>query len=99
MLNRAKNHWYIQNLILILIKEERQDDEEEIFHFLYPFNELLLWAVLMRRQQMALCMWQHGEEALAKALVAGRLYKSMAREAAEDYLEVEICEEIKNYAE
>lgn len=87
------------NYNLILKNTDELHEEEETFHFNYPFNELLLWAVLMRRQQMALCMWQHGEEALAKALVAGRLYKSMAREAAEDYLEVEICEEIKNYAE
>ncbi|EJW74288.1 hypothetical protein WUBG_14806, partial [Wuchereria bancrofti] len=33
------------------------------------------------------------------ALVACRLYKSLAKEAAEDYLEVEICEELKNHAE
>jgi transient receptor potential cation channel subfamily M member 3 len=44
-------------------------------------------------------MWQHGEEAMAKALVACRLYKSLAKEAAEDYLEVEVCEELKKYAE
>ncbi|VDN07735.1 unnamed protein product [Thelazia callipaeda] len=67
--------------------------------FKYPFSELLIWAVLTKRQEMALCMWQHGEEAMAKALVACRLYKSLAKEAAEDYLEVEICEELKNYAE
>uniref|UniRef100_A0A914VVH5 Transient receptor potential cation channel subfamily M member 3 n=1 Tax=Plectus sambesii TaxID=2011161 RepID=A0A914VVH5_9BILA len=67
--------------------------------FKYPFNELLLWAVLTKRQEMARCMWQHGEEASAKALVACRLYKCLAKEAAEDYLEVEICEELRKYAE
>ncbi|PIO52857.1 hypothetical protein TELCIR_25830, partial [Teladorsagia circumcincta] len=36
---------------------------------------------------------------LIKALVACRLYKSLATEAAEDYLEVEICDELKKYAE
>ena len=30
--------------------------------FGYPFNELLVWAVLTNRQTMALCLWQHGEE-------------------------------------
>ncbi|PIO55876.1 hypothetical protein TELCIR_22733, partial [Teladorsagia circumcincta] len=69
------------------------------FEFRYPFSELLLWAVLTKRQAMAMCLWQHGEEALAKALVACRLYKSLATEAAEDYLEVEICDELKKYAE
>ncbi len=37
--------------------------------FKYPFNELLIWAVLTKRQDMALCLWQHGEEALAKVSV------------------------------
>lgn len=34
--------------------------------FEYPFHDLMLWAVLMKRQRMALFMWQHGEEAMAK---------------------------------
>ena len=34
--------------------------------FKYPFNELMIWGVLMKRQKMAKFMWQHGEEALAK---------------------------------
>lgn len=56
-----------------------------------------MWAVLTKRQAMALLMWQHGEEALAKALVACKLYKAMAHEAAEDDLETEIYEELRNY--
>lgn len=46
---------------------------------------------------MALLMWQHGEEALAKSLVSCKLYKAMAHEAAEDDLETEIYEELRNY--
>ncbi len=46
---------------------------------------------------MALLMWQHGEEALAKALIACKLYKAMAHEAAEDDLETEIYEELRSY--
>ena len=34
--------------------------------FKYPFSELMLWAILLRRQQMAKFMWQMGDEALAK---------------------------------
>lgn len=52
--------------------------------FPYPFNELLIWAVLSKRTEMARCMWQHGEEALAKALVAAQLNRAMAHEAADD---------------
>lgn len=46
---------------------------------------------------MALLMWQHGEEALAKALVALKLYKAMAHEAAEDDLETEVYDELRGY--
>nr|CAD7265095.1 unnamed protein product [Timema shepardi] len=70
----------------------------------YPLSQISLatcvrktWAVLTKRQEMALLMWQHGEEALAKALVACKLYKAMANEAAEDDLETEIYEELRNY--
>lgn len=67
-------------------------------HFTYPFHDLLLWAVLTNRQDMALCFWQHGEEQLARALIAYRLYRSLAKEAEEDYLEVEICQQLKKNA-
>ena len=43
-------------------------------------------------------MWQRGEEALAKAIIASKLYKSMAYEAKDDDLDVEIYEEMKSYA-
>ncbi|XP_038115217.1 transient receptor potential cation channel trpm isoform X4 [Culex quinquefasciatus] len=66
--------------------------------FEFPFNELLIWAVLTKRQQMALLMWTHGEEALAKSLVACKLYKAMAHEAADDDLDTEIYEELRGYA-
>lgn len=56
-----------------------------------------IWAVLMKRHKMALLMWQHGEEALAKALVACKLYKAMAHEAAEDDMETEVYEELRAY--
>lgn len=58
---------------------------------------LQIWAVLMKRQKMALLMWQHGEEALAKALVACKLYKALAHEAAEDDMETEVYEELRSY--
>lgn len=47
---------------------------------------------------MALLMWTHGEEALAKSLVACKLYKAMAHEAADDDLDTEIYEELRQNA-
>ena len=45
-----------------------------------PFHELFIWAVLMKRPEMARFMWQKGEEALAKALVAMKMFKRMAQD-------------------
>lgn len=66
--------------------------------FEYPFSELIVWAVLTKRQPMARLMWQHGEQAMAKALVASRLYQAMALEAADDDLDVEIFDELDSYS-
>ncbi|XP_047469379.1 transient receptor potential cation channel trpm-like isoform X1 [Penaeus chinensis] len=73
-------------------------DLQSDFEFEYPFSELLVWAVLTKRQGMAMLMWQHGEEATAKALVAAKLYKALAHEAADDDLETEVYEELRSYA-
>lgn len=34
--------------------------------FKYPYNELLIWAVLMKRHKMAMFFCKRGEETLAK---------------------------------
>ena len=54
--------------------------------------------MLTKRQQLAQLCWRQGEEALAKALVAAKLYKSLASEAADDDLETEVHEELRGYA-
>ena len=71
----------------------RKDDFE------YPFSHLIIWAVLTKRQEMALCMWQHGEQNLAKALAASTLYQAMAMEAADDDLDVEVYDELIKHGE
>ena len=65
--------------------------------FEYPFSELIIWAVLTKRKEMAKLMWRHGEQAMAKALVASRLCQAMANEAADDDLDVEIYDELTNF--
>ena len=112
---------------------------ESLQYFDRPFSELMIWAVLTKRQvgnfvfkyqpnkddriltnvtffsndifclsqiktlhsskEMAQLMWQHGEESIAKALVACTLYNAMAYEAEDDDLDVEIYEELIKYAE
>ncbi|XP_042731618.1 transient receptor potential cation channel subfamily M member 7 [Lagopus leucura] len=80
-------------------KDEIVDiDDPETRRFPYPLNELLLWAVLMKRQKMALFFWQHGEESMAKALVACKVYRSMAYEAKQSDLVDDTSEELKQYS-
>ncbi|XP_065813276.1 transient receptor potential cation channel subfamily M member 1 isoform X1 [Labrus bergylta] len=80
-------------------KEEEVEidvDDPEVCRFKHPFHELMLWAVLMKRQKMALFLWQRGEEAMAKALVACKLYKAMAHECSESELVDDISQDLEN---
>uniref|UniRef100_A0A3Q2CCJ8 Uncharacterized protein n=1 Tax=Cyprinodon variegatus TaxID=28743 RepID=A0A3Q2CCJ8_CYPVA len=61
----------------------------------FNFNDLFVWAVLQQRQQMALFLWQHGEEALARAIVGCKLYRSMAFEARQSNMDDIIAERFK----
>lgn len=80
------------------LTDDNQCCPDKPVKFAQPFNELLIWSVLTKRQAMAKLMWHHGEEALAKALVASKLFRAMASEAADDDLEVEIYDELRSYA-
>uniref|UniRef100_H3CJN7 Transient receptor potential cation channel, subfamily M, member 1a n=1 Tax=Tetraodon nigroviridis TaxID=99883 RepID=H3CJN7_TETNG len=80
-------------------KEEEVDidvDDPEVSRFQYPFHELMVWAVLTKRQKMALFLWQHGEEAMAKALVACKLYKAMAHESSQSELVDDIFQDLES---
>uniref|UniRef100_A0A7N4NZU3 Transient receptor potential cation channel subfamily M member 1 n=2 Tax=Sarcophilus harrisii TaxID=9305 RepID=A0A7N4NZU3_SARHA len=80
-------------------KEEEIDidvDDPAVSRFQYPFHELMVWAVLMKRQKMAIFLWQRGEESMAKALVACKLYKSMAHESSESELVDDISQDLDN---
>ncbi|XP_052007956.1 transient receptor potential cation channel subfamily M member 7-like [Xyrauchen texanus] len=80
-------------------KEEVVDiDDPETRRFPYPFNELLVWAVLMKRQKMSLFFWQHGEESMAKALVACKLLRSMCYESKKSDVVDDTSEELKEYS-
>uniref|UniRef100_A0AAY4EK04 non-specific serine/threonine protein kinase n=1 Tax=Denticeps clupeoides TaxID=299321 RepID=A0AAY4EK04_9TELE len=80
-------------------REEIVDiDDPETRRFPYPFNELLVWAVLMKRQNMSLFFWQHGEESMAKALVACKLCRSMGYEAKRSDVIDDTSEELKQYS-
>ncbi|KAL3865684.1 hypothetical protein ACJMK2_043048, partial [Sinanodonta woodiana] len=96
-LKRSGTSGNIGQLVTTLPNLVDTKQAEELFP--YPFHDLMIWAVLMKRQKMAHFMWQHGEEAMAKALMACKLYKGMAHEADQDDLEVEIPDELRKYAQ
>ncbi|XP_069839530.1 transient receptor potential cation channel subfamily M member 7-like isoform X2 [Dendropsophus ebraccatus] len=73
-----------------------EDDNGRPFH--YPFNDLMVWAVLMKRQKMALFFWQRGEESMAKALVARCLYRAMSHEARQCDIFDDTPEKLKAYS-
>ncbi|XP_008577695.1 PREDICTED: transient receptor potential cation channel subfamily M member 6 [Galeopterus variegatus] len=73
-------------------------DNPDSTDFIYPYNELLVWAVLMKRQKMAMFFWQRGEEATVKAVIACILYQAMAQEAKESNMVDDASEELKNYS-
>ncbi|NXO05082.1 TRPM6 protein, partial [Rhinopomastus cyanomelas] len=73
-------------------------ENNESSAFIYPYNDLLVWAVLMKRQKMAMFFWQHGEEAMVKAVVACKLYRAMAREAKQSNMVDDTSEELKKYS-
>ncbi|KAF5890124.1 transient receptor potential cation channel subfamily M member 6-like isoform X1 [Clarias magur] len=88
------------------MKSESEADEVEAVEkepgktspFVYSFNDLFVWAVLKRRQQMALFLWQHGMQAMARAVVACRLYQAMASEAKESSMHYSIADELRKYS-
>ena len=71
-----------------------RDDSYFGIGFKLPYSELLIWAVLSNLHSMALFVWERGDETLAKALVAGKLFKSLADETAKDELKVDMCDEL-----
>ncbi|XP_059533913.1 transient receptor potential cation channel subfamily M member 1 isoform X2 [Myotis daubentonii] len=78
-------------------KEEEADvdvDDPAVSRFRHPFHELMVWAVLMKRQRMAVFLWQRGEESMARALVACKLYKAMAHESSESELVDDISQDL-----
>lgn len=63
--------------------------------FVCTFNDLFVWAVLKHRQEMALFLWQHGEQAMARAVVACKLYRAMAAQAKQSNMDDSAAEQLK----
>ncbi|CAG5922165.1 unnamed protein product [Menidia menidia] len=74
------------------------DTEGSMLLVPFNFNDLFVWAILQERQQMALFLCQHGEEALARAVVACKLYRSMSFEARQSSMYDNIAERFKAYS-
>ncbi|KAM4049331.1 LOW QUALITY PROTEIN: transient receptor potential cation channel subfamily M member 6 [Anomaloglossus baeobatrachus] len=78
--------------------EINSPEDPELSGFVYPYNDLLVWAVLMKRQNMAMFFWQHGEGAMVKTVIACKLYRAMAHEARQSNMVDDTSEELKKYS-
>lgn len=72
----------------------KNSDDKDFFK--HPYNDLLIWAVLMKRHKMAMFACKQGEEVLAKALFAAKLNKALAYEAELNDLDSDISELMQN---
>eukprot|EP00040_Diaphanoeca_grandis_P036197 m.229986 g.229986 ORF g.229986 m.229986 type:complete len:1663 (+) comp33568_c1_seq1:170-5158(+) len=52
--------------------------ESEEVRSLVAFQELMIWAVVMNRKELALYFWQMGGHAIANALIASTIYNGIA---------------------
>jgi len=76
-----------------------RDHMANAVHVINPYNELLMWSVLCNMQKMALFMWERGDENLARALVAGKLYYVMAKLTERDEAKTDITDELYAHVE
>lgn len=60
-----------------------------------PYRELFIWAVLNNMGDMAVCLWTHGKDSLAKALIGRMLFEKMAKLTEEQHMPHDIIDEIK----
>ncbi|XP_066935830.1 transient receptor potential cation channel subfamily M member-like 2 [Clytia hemisphaerica] len=64
-----------------------------------PYLHLFLWAVLNGQHQMALYLWEFGEEGLAKSLVAIEINEKLAAKAARiSNLPDEVASDLNDYS-
>ena len=88
----------LANMKMFMSRSAKDDDSYCGIGFRLPYNELLLWAVLCNFHKMALFMWERGDENLAKALVAGKLFRSLAKEMAKDELKGDVSVELEAHS-
>uniref|UniRef100_A0A183AEY3 LSDAT_euk domain-containing protein n=1 Tax=Echinostoma caproni TaxID=27848 RepID=A0A183AEY3_9TREM len=64
--------------------------------FRYPYTELLQWALLTRRYEMARFMVLAGEESIAKALFSVKLLRSIRHSTVDDDSEPDLAQQFRD---
>ncbi|XP_041370086.1 transient receptor potential cation channel subfamily M member 1-like isoform X2 [Gigantopelta aegis] len=59
---------------------ESETDDEGIKNFKKPYKQLLIWAILMNRVNLAKFFWEMGEECVTSALAVTRLCAGLAKQ-------------------
>ncbi|XP_065060312.1 transient receptor potential cation channel subfamily M member 6-like isoform X1 [Rhopilema esculentum] len=94
---QQQTHRTVPHAIAHIVPLNTRDALHQSFH--HPFNQLFVWAVLNNMQKMALCFWKHGEEPMAKALVACKLYFALAKYADKRDMKDDIMETLTTNGE
>ena len=63
-----------------------------------PYKELLYWSVFRNMQEMAVFMWERGEQNLAQALMAVKLYNLMVKQTKGDDTLVKYTDDIRKHS-
>ncbi|XP_046549419.1 LOW QUALITY PROTEIN: transient receptor potential cation channel subfamily M member 3-like [Haliotis rubra] len=73
------------------------DDTEEKDQFKRPFKQLLIWAILMNRVDLAMFFWEMGEEPISSAIAITRICQGMFKKipkyqtkVREDFLKMKV---------
>lgn len=72
------------------------DDDDS--YVVQPYKELLFWSVFGNMQEMALFMWERGEENLARALMAVKLYDWMVKFTQRHVTLVKYTDELRKHS-
>ncbi|PAA63304.1 hypothetical protein BOX15_Mlig011433g2 [Macrostomum lignano] len=78
--------------------EQQQHRGQNDYEFRFPYTDLMTWAVLCRRYELAWYFMQCGEDVIAKALFSAALFRAIMTRIDED-VHVEYYQELESWCD
>ncbi len=63
-----------------------------------PFKELLIWALLLNRKDMAMLFWRSGKDHIGGALIASAICKSLSMKADGEE-QIDLSSELRDHSQ